>query len=169
MNQQKATTPLDYEHNPMLQTNNLHLHNKQHLLRTRKTFQNHSVFSQVGWLKPFSSRLHPCSREAGNSDCVSESFKSLTILLISCCVMRGGDIDVSGKKTIGILAHYTGCSSMPVIWQALLFFVINDPVTWGFEMGNPSWGTGRFAKGKFWYWMPRFDFTEKPFTLVKQK
>jgi hypothetical protein len=48
MNQQKATTPLDYEHNPMLQTNNLHLHNKQHLLRTRKTFQNHSVFSQVG-------------------------------------------------------------------------------------------------------------------------
>jgi hypothetical protein len=70
-------------------------------LRTRKTFQNHSVFSQVGWLKPFSSRLHPCSRDAGNYDCVSENFKSLTILLISCCVMRGGDIDVSGKKQSG--------------------------------------------------------------------
>ena len=77
---------------------------------------------------PFPSRFHPLSREANNSEFVCVRFKSLTKSLSSCCVVGWGDLTL--VKTIWILACYTGCNSMLVVWKAPFAFIVSCPLPW---------------------------------------
>jgi len=96
----------------------------------------------------FLYQIPPYSPEASNCDCVCERFKSLTELLSSCCVMRWGDVDVSGYKSG---SWHVVLVVAPFPLSEKLFSTSSSVVQspGGFGMGKPSWWTGLIAEGKF--------------------